>query len=458
MPLLCLSARAQEPEALDSAFVRSIEALIEEHERMTDPEKWRGLENAMAEEVFEHDYNVKKELAFDYSGATTFVKGLIHSKTQHGFVEHPALFANRHFGKEDYAVALTPVAINYVMKLAGVKSRSKWNRMITANAMGLAMHVGLTEGLKRVVTEVRPNGEDDRSFPSGHTSLAFLSATILSREYGYKSPWITVGAYSCATATQFLRQRHNNHWINDTFMGAGIGMMSANVGYFLSDLIYGEKGLENVDAELRRINRTSYLDLFNRPCFTLVTGSETGNKTIGAEDIDMLVAYGGDVKVETGAAFSVGVDYNQPLGDIWGIEAIARMSTAHAKVYAGPDGGALPAFTGSSMSMYHFDLGSYMNVPLDNRSGVGVRAFAGVRNTQGLSLDTYSYDATGDVVTSPFLKVEGQTKFELGGGVTLDMFRGKNYLIGFVFDYHHAFGTGIMPNRYTILNSWKMWF
>ncbi len=136
-----------------------------------------------------------------------------------------------------------PGAIMLGMKAFGVESRSSWGRMLTADAVSGLLTVGIVESLKRGVGEERPNGVDHRSFPSGHSALAFMTATMMAREYGWKSPWYTVGAYSLATATAMSRVVQNYHWAGDVLSGAGIGIMATQLGYFVSDLIFKDKGL-----------------------------------------------------------------------------------------------------------------------------------------------------------------------------------------------------------------------
>lgn len=77
----------------------------------------------------------------------------------------------------------------------------------------------------------RPDGSDSYSFPSGHTSEAFVAATIVYREYRYKSVWYGIGAYALATTVGTYRMINNKHWESDVFVGAGIGMLSANLVY-----------------------------------------------------------------------------------------------------------------------------------------------------------------------------------------------------------------------------------
>lgn len=88
-------------------------------------------------------------------------------------------------------------------------------------SVGLAQ--GVTFGLKAAVDRRRPDNSDNDSFPSGHTSLAFASATTLHRRYGWE---YGIPAYTLATVTGIARQRARKHFWSDVFAGAGIGIAS----------------------------------------------------------------------------------------------------------------------------------------------------------------------------------------------------------------------------------------
>ncbi|MEP7344461.1 MAG: phosphatase PAP2 family protein [Gemmatimonadaceae bacterium] len=68
------------------------------------------------------------------------------------------------------------------------------------------------------------------SFPSGHTSAAFSSATVLAMELSKAHPshskWIKLGMYGAATAVGLSRMYENAHWASDVFAGAAIGTLS----------------------------------------------------------------------------------------------------------------------------------------------------------------------------------------------------------------------------------------
>lgn len=64
-------------------------------------------------------------------------------------------------------------------------------------------------------------GNAEQSFPSGHTTVAFAMASVLSRRI--KQPVVTVLLYAAATATGLARMYHDQHWASDVLIGAVIG-------------------------------------------------------------------------------------------------------------------------------------------------------------------------------------------------------------------------------------------
>lgn len=143
----------------------------------------------------------------------------------------------------DDALQLTPWAAVVALKAGGVESRHDWPVMAVSAAASMAVSAGVAYTLKQTVSERRPDGSDDHSFPSGHATIAFAGATVLHKEFGQVSPWISVAGYSVATLTaadRVLRDRH--HWY-DVAAGAAIGVLSTELCYFVSGKLFRDKGV-----------------------------------------------------------------------------------------------------------------------------------------------------------------------------------------------------------------------
>ncbi|NOT64886.1 MAG: phosphatase PAP2 family protein [Methylotenera sp.] len=94
-------------------------------------------------------------------------------------------------------------------------------------SMGAAEGVSLLG--KAVVHERRPDNSDNNSFPSGHSAVAFASATTIYRRYGWE---IGLPAYALATLTASARVAANKHHWYDAVAGAAIGGAS---GWYFTD-------------------------------------------------------------------------------------------------------------------------------------------------------------------------------------------------------------------------------
>jgi membrane-associated phospholipid phosphatase len=80
-----------------------------------------------------------------------------------------------------------------------------------------------TDLLKRAVTRTRPDGSNNLSFPSGHTSTAFAWATVANAHYGWKAG---VPSYLAASAIGLSRVTNDRHHLSDVLAGATIGIVT----------------------------------------------------------------------------------------------------------------------------------------------------------------------------------------------------------------------------------------
>src|SRR5688572_8010828 len=80
---------------------------------------------------------------------------------------------------------------------------------------------GLTYGLKAAVRRDRPDGTG-YSFPSGHASVTFASASVLHRHFG----WRGALTYSLAAYGAASRLHENRHYLPDVVSGAAVGTVA----------------------------------------------------------------------------------------------------------------------------------------------------------------------------------------------------------------------------------------
>lgn len=127
----------------------------------------------------------------------------------------------------------TPIIMVYGLDLIGVEGK---NTFIDRTAL-----LGLSGGILGISAEItkhtthrlRPNGSDYLSFPSGHTSTAFMGAEFLAQEFSEKSPVYTVIGYTFAVTTGIFRLYNRDHWFSDVVAGAGFGILSTKAAYLI---------------------------------------------------------------------------------------------------------------------------------------------------------------------------------------------------------------------------------
>ena len=213
-----------------------------------------------------------------YVSVPLIAGGLIVKNEDDDFRKMRSSYLPRFHSHIDDFTQYLPAAVMLGMKAGGIEGRSSWGRMLASDAFSVALMAGVVNTLKFTTNVTRPDGSNRHSFPSGHTATAFMTAVMLSKEYGTKYPWIPIGAYTVATSTGLMRMANNKHWLSDVMVGAGIGILSTEMGYYLADLIMKDKGLNHNEQfeYFERFHKPSFLGIyvgFNIP----LSGYELGN-------------------------------------------------------------------------------------------------------------------------------------------------------------------------------------
>lgn len=130
-----------------------------------------------------------------------------------------------------------PIAVGAILSVCGVKA----NHNVLHQAGLIAASYILADFViyrTKIWTKVkRPDSDGDDSFPSQHASMAFVAATLLHREFGDVSPWISIGGYTMATWVAYSRVARNRHYLSDVLMGAAVGTFVTNGVYWAYDAL-----------------------------------------------------------------------------------------------------------------------------------------------------------------------------------------------------------------------------
>lgn len=144
------------------------------------------------------------------------------------WTEHP----HRQITIDNY-LQYAPAAAVYGLNAAGIKGKNNFRDRTMIYLLSNAV-MGITvQSLKAVTRIQRPDGFGTNAFPSGHTATAFVAAEFLHQEYKDISPWYGIAGYAMATTTAYLRMYNNKHWFRDLAPGAGIGIISTKLAYWI---------------------------------------------------------------------------------------------------------------------------------------------------------------------------------------------------------------------------------
>lgn len=297
------------------------------------------------------------------------------------------------------------IALSTGLKLAGVEGRSKWGRYLASTAMSYGVMALFVNVIKNSAHEMRPDGSTANSFPSGHTATAFVGATILHKEYGLtRSPWYSVAGYAMATTTGVMRSLNNRHWISDIMVGAGIGILSTDLGYMLGDVLFKKKGI--VREELEGTN-----DLRKNPSFFSISmgASFSNDVPFTLKQLDYAgrltendAVEGATLRIGTATHVQAEVGYF-PFKSFPYIGVGGRLKIATAPVRANGmavyegDGTVLNDRTADitdQMAIFQEDLGLYFNYPLSKRFALGGHLLAGSQQHSDVKLYSSIVDYT----------------------------------------------------------------
>lgn len=162
-------------------------------------------------------------------GYTSLFSGPIRN---YDFTIRDQLSGNNKISIDDYLI-YAPLAIDIGLSLGSQGGGHRFKDKALLYMMSTALNAALVYPVKSLTNRVRPDASDIRSFPSGHTSNAFVGAEYFWQENKKRSPWLAASGYLIASSTAYLRIYNNKHWFSDVLAGAGTGILSTKLVYWL---------------------------------------------------------------------------------------------------------------------------------------------------------------------------------------------------------------------------------
>ena len=133
------------------------------------------------------------------------------------FISSSVVYAGDAVSISGDIVATALPAAAFVVSLKEKDHEGTWQFVKAVLISQSSVHV-----LKRTIDRTRPNG-GRYSFPSGHTSSAFLGPGFVHLRYGFKYAW---PMYVAAGYVGFTRVESDNHYETDIAAGAAISILT----------------------------------------------------------------------------------------------------------------------------------------------------------------------------------------------------------------------------------------
>ncbi|MCX6309501.1 MAG: phosphatase PAP2 family protein [Bacteroidia bacterium] len=138
----------------------------------------------------------------------------------------------------DDELRFVPMGAVALLSITGLKGKHQLLEEVVLGGVAYIFADFIVYRTKQATQVTRPNPEyGTTSFPSQHASMAFVGATLLHREFGYLSPWISVGGFGMATWVAYARIARNRHFLPDVLMGSAVGIMATNATYWVYDAL-----------------------------------------------------------------------------------------------------------------------------------------------------------------------------------------------------------------------------
>jgi membrane-associated phospholipid phosphatase len=152
-------------------------------------------------------------------------------------IGHPILLHPPAKIKANDATQYFPIGSVYALNLIGIRGRHHFRDCSVILGLSALFMAASVNALKYTTRELRPDKSARNSFPSGHTAMAFMGAEFLHQEYKELSIWYGIAGYTIAACTGACRVYNNKHWVGDVSFGAGLGILSTKLAYWLSPAI-----------------------------------------------------------------------------------------------------------------------------------------------------------------------------------------------------------------------------
>lgn len=170
-----------------------------------------------------------------YGGLKPFISGI--SELDNDIKNHVQQnHSGFHTKAADY-IMWAPSASLYVMDALKVKTIHNFREHLIIDAGSIIIAGGIGYGMRIITRNIKVYNTDGTKFPSGHTTNAFRGAEILHQELKGRNQLLSYSGYLVAIGTGILRIYDKDHLFSEVIAGAGLGILSTKLTYFIFDKV-----------------------------------------------------------------------------------------------------------------------------------------------------------------------------------------------------------------------------
>lgn len=149
-------------------------------------------------------------------------------------------YPNFHTKADDYLM-WAPTASIYLMDALHVKTKHIFTEHLILDAGSMAVAGGVGFVMRKISKNIDVYNTQNTKFPSGHTTNAFRGAEIFHQELKGVNPVLSYSGYLVATTVGVLRIYNKNHLLTEVLAGAGLGILSTKLTYWVFDKVKDKK-------------------------------------------------------------------------------------------------------------------------------------------------------------------------------------------------------------------------
>jgi len=170
-----------------------------------------------------------------YGGLKPVIKAIpdLDDKIMRNVQTYHATF---HTNAADYLIWVPSAAV-YTLDAFNIKTKHTFKQHLALDVGSVLITGAFGFGIRKITDNIKAFKGEGTQFPSGHTANAFRGAEILHQELKYSHPILSYSGYVVATGVGMLRIYNKQHYLSEVIAGAGLGILSTKLTYWVFDKV-----------------------------------------------------------------------------------------------------------------------------------------------------------------------------------------------------------------------------